>query len=281
MRTAGWIRLCLAVTGLQGEPHPETGLEFWAIQAGRVPGERVAYGRISRVTFVAGRENGGRETRVELQLDRVLHGEEIRTALLVEPGRRFNDLVFNRDITGMFIFHLQPSSLTEGFITYWNGFGVREASETEWRHFVKRWREWNGRSIPDDKALQRGQMLEWGFRCAEHAVTRWEGVLAIRDAIHPGPEYRDHDRAMAVLTPERWARFRDAWFRIRNDEKRDHRIGTVMMEAAAWLTPDPLFHHEVRFWSAKLRTDVEHWRDHFDAFWREVERRIEVRPTLP
>ena len=255
------------------EPHPETGLEFWAIQAAPIAGEVVGHGRIVKLLYEADASGKPKETRIELELEHLLTEGSETNMSIIEPGERFQDIVYDRDISKTFIVHLQPSREGTGFITYWDGFGVREATAGDFRSFKLRWHEWRQRNPAGGKAAQRVKMLEWGLRCAAVPITRWDGVLAIRDAVHPGEEYRDHTQAMAVVTPERWKLIRATWLRVRDETPRDYRIGTVMMEALAWMTPDPLFHHEVRHWSAKLRLDAGNWTRHFDGFWREFEGR--------
>jgi hypothetical protein len=139
--------------------------------------------------------------------------------------------------------------------------------------FGHRLRDWQTVTNAPTRAAQREAMMDWGLRCAGDRITRWDGVLAIRDAIHPGDEYRDHEKAMRVMTPERWGKLREVWRKVRDETPRDYRIGTVILEAGAWLTPEPYFHHEVRLWSAKLIDDEAHWVRHFDEFWNEVQRR--------
>lgn len=254
-------------------PHPETGLQYWAIQADPIAGEIIGFGRITRITYLADERGTPQETKVELVFERVMEGVAVTNALVVEPGQRFQDITFDRNITKTFVIHLQPSRDRKGFITYWDGFGVREASRSDSIVFERCLREWRDAQKPSERAAQRVAMMEWGLRCAEHSVTRWEGVLAIRDAVHPGDEYREHAGAMKVVTPERWERIRSTWRRVRDDRPRDYRIGTALMEALAWMTPDPLFHHEVRFWSAKLRQDDANWARHLDGFWRQFEKK--------
>jgi hypothetical protein len=89
----------MAALRLAAEPHPETGKEFWAIQAMPVPGELIAFGHIGRLTFVADDLGRPLTTRVEFMVDRLLGGEIVTNAVVIEPGERFQQLTFNRDIT--------------------------------------------------------------------------------------------------------------------------------------------------------------------------------------
>lgn len=269
MRLPAVIGLGMLALRVAGQPHPETGQEYWAIQADPIPGEILAFGRIAKITFVADNLGNPQETRVELGLDRILRGTKTNAAVVIEPGERFRDLTFHRDVTRTFLFHLQPSRKQEGYITYWDGFGFREAEAGDVEVFAGRMKEWEVVVKTRPKAAQRAAMMEWGLKCAANGITLWEGVLAIRDSVHPGDEYRDHAKAMRIVTPGRLKRVLATWQSLRNGSLRDHRVATALMEALAWLTDEPLFHHEVRFWSARLHIEPENWARHFDGFLAE------------
>lgn len=277
----GHFRVKALVTGtvllrglcaLLAEPHPESGIEFWAIQSKPIPGEIIGFGTISKLSFRADDRGNPIETVVEIALDRVLRGKVDTSVCVVEEGKRFQDLLVNRRLSGRFLFNLQPKRAMDGYFAYWDGFGVREIRGEDAEIFARRVSEWSAVNAAKSKAAKRAAMMDWGLRCVESRITRWEGVLAIRDSINPGDEYREHVDAMKIVTPARFVRIQEAYRKIRDFDDHDQRIGTVMLEAVSWMTDDPLFHHEVRFWSAKLTDDEMGWKRHFDEFWQEAAR---------
>ncbi len=260
-----------AGTGQGGEPHPETGREYWAIQAPSVTNSLVVFGRISAILAAGNRDYEPALMRVDIAVSEVLKGHSPKTVAVYEPVRRFREYSTRRSTDGEFVFYLEPRTNGIGHLTYWAGFGVRSVTKPEKEFFAGRLREFEDLR---NRGLTRETMLDWGLRCCEQRITAWDGLVAIRNALDPGADFRRHRRALEAATAERRERMKRIFDRIRDDWVDDWRLATTVMEAFAWLVDDRYFHHEVRHYSSRLIQYPADWSAHLRAFWRDYESRL-------
>jgi hypothetical protein len=253
-----------------GEPHPETGVEYWAIQSPLITNSAVVIGRISAIVSAGKRTYEPAMMRVDVQIKEVLRGRATNAIAIYEPTRRFKEFSTRRSLAGDFLFYLEPRTNGVGQLTYWSGFGVRPITATEKMLFAERMREYEKlRSFP----VQSDAILEWGLRCCEQRITAWDGLIAIRNALYPGINFRKYGRTLDLATPVRRDQMKKIFDRIRDHWGGDWRLATTMMEGFAWLVDDRLFHHEVREYSTRLIQRPAEWNAVFRAFWRDYESR--------
>jgi len=256
----------------RAEPHPETGLEYWAIPADIVPDSRVVIGRIGNVMDVWEGRDQRPMTRVDLLVLRALRGRPVGLLSIYEPTPRFEEFRTRRSVDGDFVVYAQPRTNGVGWLTYWTGYGVRSIETADQPWFAERLKEFE--PIRGLKGQARAEaMLDWGLRCCERRITLWDGVNAIRNALHPGEGFRLQERGRRIATPERRARMEEVFNRLRDGWSKDWREASVLMEAFAYLCDDRLFHHEVRHYSSRLIEKPSGWRAHLTDFWRDYQSR--------
>lgn len=274
MTAARIILLLLALAScLQAQPHPETGLEFWAIQAKPETNSAVAFGNIQKVELLSDQYGHPFEARFTLQIDQVLRGKLTNNVEVYEPVERFEVLTTKMKFSGDFMFYLEPRTNGIGYLTYWSGFGVRPIDMGGKLIFQRQLRTFDRlpKNLPHFK--RRQAMLEWGLRCTETRITAWDGVVAIRNALHPGPEFRHQKHSLKLATPAVRERLDALFRRLRNEWQGDWQIATVLMEAASFLVSDDLFHHEVRNHATELRLKPKLWAKTIDNFRAQIRAR--------
>jgi len=268
-----FVFLLIAIATAPAQPHPETGLEFWAIQAKPETNSAVAFASIKKLELLSDQYGHPFETRFTLKVEHVMRGQLTNNVEVYEPAERFDALKAKMKFTGDFVFYLQPRTNEIGYLTYWTGFGVRPIDRNGKLTFQRQLRAYDKLPEPLDGFGHRQAMLEWGLHCTSHRITAWDGAVAIRNALHPGDNFRKQDRTYALATPEVRKKLDTFFLQIRNEWRGDWQVATVLMEALSFLADDTLFHHEVRNWATDLRQHPKLWTKTLDAFLTQLKSR--------
>ena len=211
-------------------------------------------------------------TRVDVLVSRVLEGDAIKLLSIYEPTKRFGEFSHRRPVDGDFVVYAEPRTNGVGWLSYWTGYGIRSIETADQKWFVERVKEcWQVRKLKGRAKINA--MFDWGVMCCERRITAWDGVNAIRNALHPGRDFQYFERSRSVVKGTRQGQLREIFDRIRDGWTDDWRVATVLMEAIAYLSDDRFFHHEVRYYSSRLIEKTTGWRTHLQAFWRDYRAR--------
>lgn len=265
--------LLVAIASAKAQPHPETGLEFWAIQAKPETNSAVAFASIKKLELLSDQYGHPFETRFTLEVEHVMRGNLTNNVEVYESAERFDALKAKMKFTGDFVFYLQPRTNEIGYLTYWTGFGVRPIDRNSKLTFQRQLRAYDKLPESLDDFGRRQAMLEWGLHCSGHRITAWDGAVAIRNALHPGANFRQQDRTYKLATPSVRLQLDKFFSRMRNEWKGDWQVGSVLMEALSFLAADDMFHHEVRNWATDLRHQPKLWSKTLDKFMTQLKAR--------
>ncbi len=263
---------CVTFTA-HAQPHPETGIEYWAIQATPETNSAVAFGSINTVEVMYDQYGHPFEARFKLNIEHVLRGSLTNNVEVYEPVERFEALTAKMKFSGDFVFYLEPRTNGIGYLTYWTGFGVRPIDLDGKLAFQRQLRDFDRIPKGISSHERRQAMLEWGLRCTESRITAWDGIVAVRNALHPGHEFRHQERTRKLATHEVRNHLQKLFTHLRDEWKGDWQVANVLMEAMSFLVDDKLFHHEVRHHATELRNHPQRWAKTLDKFMAKLRAR--------